>query len=167
MKQGVGELMNLRSVILKIDDLPNLEDELEAFGRAHYADVFFSGETPGVHLLHNAELVKFDRRRFTHAFSYAGNWEVTKEKTGLDKRRIMRINWILPMIQGQVSGSECWEKLEDFKRKRIYINFKLGYVVWVESTNKGKWVFSTAYTASASDIRKYIAGANRIWSFGQ
>ena len=167
MKAGLGKTVNLRDIILNVQDLPDLEDELEAFGRRLYSDLFFAGERPGIHLLHDGEKVRFDRRRFTHAFSKADNWKTTKEKTGLDKRRYLRANWILPMIQGQVSGSECWLITEFAKRKRIYVCFKQGYVVWLESNNKGKWSFSSAYTASAEQIRGYIRGGEKIASFGK
>ena len=71
------------------------------------------------------------------------------------------------MIQGRVSGTECWFITEPDKKKRLYLGFNLGYVVWLESTNKGMWDFSTAYTAPRPQIRRYIKGANceRIANF--
>lgn len=157
--------LNLDDLLIDISVIPL--EELEIYARKLYADLFLTGEPVGTHLLHDENQVNFKRGRFKHAFSKADNWQVSKEKTGLDARRIARIQWILPVIQGKVSGSECWLISEDFKKKRLYVCYKEGYIVWLESTNKGRWDFSTAYTINPREVRKYIKNAERIGVFTQ
>lgn len=167
MKQGIGKIVDLHILLLNSAELPNDESDLETFGREQYSNLFLTNAICGFHLLHDGEQARFARGRFKHAFSKADEWQSSDKKTSLDKRRIARIEWILPIIKGQVSGTECWLVKEDGVEKRIYVSFGQGYVIWFESSGNEKWEFSTAYTANAARLREYTVGGKKIWKFGQ
>jgi hypothetical protein len=142
------------------------DDAIERIGRNLYAENLLTSTHSGVFQMHDGEQVKFQKTRFDHAFFMAGNWQTSKEKTGIDVRRVARLRWILPIIQGEILSTECWLVTENGGENRLYLSFGLGYVIWVESSNKGWW-FSSAYTASGTQIRGYVKGAKLIWKYGQ
>lgn len=167
MKQAIREIVNLKSLVLDTEKLPESESDLETFGRSQYSDLFLTNARSGYHLLHDGEQVRFSRGRFKHAFSKADDWQSSSRKTSLDRRRIIRIKWILPIIQGNAPGVECWLVKDGGQEKRAYICFGLGYIVWLEKSDEGQWEFSTAYTANPTRLREYIAGGKKIWKYGQ
>lgn len=167
MKRQIVKILDLRNLLIELDDIPEIESALEQFGRAYYSDLFLANARYGFHSLHDGDQVRFAAGRFKHAFSKADNWQSSTKKTSFDKRRIARVKWILPVIQGYVSGIECWLVTENGEEKRLYVNFGQGYVVWLESTGDGEWEFSTAYTADQRRIREYVRGGRKIWKFGQ
>lgn len=168
MKQQIGKIIDLRNLLIELDDIPETESDIEQFGRGHYSDIFLANARCGFHSLHDGEQVRFAAGRFKHAFSKADDWQSSTRKTSFDKRRIARVKWILPIIQGRVSGIECWLVTDNGKEKRLYVNFGQGYVVWLESRDDdGAWEFSTAYTVDQSRIREYIRGSRKIWKSGQ
>jgi hypothetical protein len=134
-------------------------DEIEQNGREFFAKLFLTDTRKGQHQLHDGERVTFFADVFDHAFFRSPNKEV------IDTRRIERIEWILPLIQGNVQHAECWELEDDGINKRIYVCFGLGYVVWLKETLSGGWKFLTAYPAFRVQIRMYLIGGRRIAKF--
>ncbi|HEX8288033.1 MAG TPA: hypothetical protein VF556_08560 [Pyrinomonadaceae bacterium] len=147
-----------------LTDLSNLTDEdVEKVGRDLYKELFLDNEEIGVRKCHDNEDAVFYKERFDHAF-FKTKDRNSHIKIEIDKGRVARIKWILPMIQGGIANSEYWHITEKFLEKRLYANFGLGYVVWLWR-GSGEWTFSSAYTAEPNQIRRYTKGGKKITSF--
>lgn len=152
-----------------LTDLSNLTDpEVEETGYRLYGELFLDTEARGVRKTHDGEDVYFWEERFDHAFFAPANFHLTTEKQIVDKGRVARIKWILPLIGGEVPNSECWlVKNKNRPEQRLYVRFSQNYIVWLEPRDAGGWKFSTAYPSEGWRIRNYLKGAQRIWRYGQ
>ena len=140
MKQASGKILDLESLLL---DLTGMSDEaVKEVGLKYYLDLFLQNSRFGLHSLHDGEQVYFSRGSFKHAFYKAENWQITKRKNRVDLRRVERIRWILPILQGKIPNTECWLVKEDGKVKKLYLSWVEGYVIWLENESKNKWNFS-------------------------
>jgi hypothetical protein len=133
--------------------------EIEALGREKFAERFLSDARKGQFLAHDGEKVVFFDDSFEHAFFRS------PEKAIIDVKRVERLEWILPLMQGQILNAECWLIDDGGINKRLYLCFGLGYVVWLKERLNGGWKFVTAYPAFRAQIRKYVAGSKRIAVF--
>ena len=61
MKQGIGKIVDLHSLLLNSAELPNDESDLETFGREQYSNLFLTNAICGFHLLHDGEQARFAR----------------------------------------------------------------------------------------------------------
>jgi hypothetical protein len=159
MKEALDNAVNLHQLLEGLVGLDLLE--IEAFGVERYADLFLTSEVSGVHLLHDGQKVTFSVDRFDHAF-----YE-TPMKNVIDKSRVARIHWILPLIQGKVVNSQFWLVNVGGKRKRLYVCYGLNYVVWLERSGNApeSWIFSSAYVAERKYIREYQSNGQLIQKF--
>lgn len=157
MKQGVGKIKDLRDLLIRCNGLT--PDEIEQLGRTTFSEIFLTDSRRGSYATHDGQRVVFFNDAFDHAFF------ASPEKVVLDIERVERINWILPLIQGDAPNSECWEVSDSGMTKRVYLCFGLGYVVWLKERLNGGWKFITAYPAFRAQIRKYIRNGKRIASF--
>ena len=166
MTQGEGKIIDLRNLLLDFEGLS--DEEVEMLGRKFYSDDFLTIAKRGIHKLHDGEDVAFFVERFDHAFFKPIDWKTSKVKALIERGRVARIKWILPLIQGKVPNSECWLKQKTDGEQRIYICFGLRYLVWLESREVGGWRFSSAYNATLDQIRNdYLKGAKRIWLYNK
>jgi hypothetical protein len=154
-KLTTGKTRKANLDMLLLDWSALTDSEVEVKGKERFVELFLQNARYGYANAHDGEQVRFNRGRFSHAFYLAGNWRSSKKKTGIDVRRVERIKWVLPVIQGRVTKAECWLVPEDGIVKRLYIVWEKGYIVWIEPSTSGWW-FSTAYSASSKEIRGYI-----------
>ena len=158
--------LDINSLILNLYDLD--DSDIERLGYESYCDLFLDSEIRGIRKTHDDEDVYFWEERFSHAFFTPANWQYTTEKQVIDKARVARIKWILPLIGGLMTNSECWlVKNRNRPNQRLYVRFSQNYVIWLEPRDAGGWKFSTAYPSEGWRIRNYLKGAERIWRFGQ
>jgi hypothetical protein len=160
------EHLDLNTLLIDLTDLEI--SEIEEIGYKSYCDLFLDTEKRGVRKTHDEEDVYFWENRFTHAFYAPAVWQNTTRKEVIDKIRVARIKWILPLISGQVPNSECWQvKNNNRPDQRLYVRFSQNYLIWLEPRDASGWTFSTAYTSEGWRIRNYLKGAQRIWKYGQ
>jgi hypothetical protein len=119
---------------------------------------------------HDDEDVFFRGDRFKHAFFTSWNRVGhPKDKSCLDADRITRIRWIEHVIAGRVESTACYKAQGPGQAKpftnRLYVVSSELYVVWLEPRKERGWRFSSAYQASAQDIRRYCKNAKRIWKY--
>lgn len=157
--KGIEKEVNLNFLIESLIGLNYIE--IEEFGRKLYAELFLTSNFSGVQLSHDGEKVSFSVDRFDHAFYES------PRKNLIDKSRVARIRWILPLITGKAKNSQCWLVKQDGIEKRLYVCYGLNYVVWLErQNNKEKsWVFSTAYIAERREIKKYTSNGSLLAKF--
>lgn len=143
-----SEEVNLNTLLLAL--FGKSEEEIKKIGQELYAIELLAQEKWfKKHQTHDRQAVMFRKERFSHAFFKS------PDKNVIDRARVERIKWILPIVQGKAQNWECWElTYSDGKTKRLYACYGLGYVVWLEQEED--WIFSTAYSCSKSEIRKYI-----------
>ncbi len=158
MEQAIIKAVNLTHLL---ETLIGLDDiEIEEHGGRLYKQLFLITDVSGTKIAHDGQEITFSKDRFRHAFY------LSPKKNEIDKRRVARIKWILPLTQGRVLNSECWLVNDDGIQKRLYICYGLNYVVWLEpQENKEKWVFSSAYVATREQIREYTSRGKRIAEF--
>lgn len=117
--------------------------------------------------------MKFFDDRYFHGFRTSkdrARRAYAKDKVAVD--RIERIQWIRPILEGQVEGIECWEvplKIPEegyrcFPGKRLYVCRDREYIVWLEPLRKGGFKFSTSYVAPKKEIERYIERGRLIWN---
>jgi hypothetical protein len=154
-----GKEINLNLLLEGLFGLNNIE--VEDFGRGLYTAQFLTNYVSGIHPTHDGQKVSFSLNRFDHAFFES------PAKDLIDRSRVARIRWILPLIQGLAINSQCWLVNDDGVEKRLYICYGLNYVVWLELHYKqeGSWVFSTAYVAERDEIKKYTSKGKLIQKF--
>lgn len=158
MKQEIAQGQNLLRLEISLFELDDIQ--IEDLGEKLYKDLFLDTEFSGVQYTHDNQPVSFSKDRFRHAFYLSPN------KNEIDKRRVARIKWILPLIEGKVLNSECWLINDGGIKKRLYVCFGLNYLVWLEPQgNKDRWIFSTAYVAERKQIRGYTSRGTRISEF--
>lgn len=171
---SLPDSVNLQDLLLSF---PGLTDqEIYDEGEDLYHDAFISHEgRSGALTCHDGEKVVFFADRYRHAFRTSfdrARMEFSKAKIAVD--RIERLDWIQPMIEGRVPGSECWdvplrvpeEGNRPFPGKRLYLSWEHQYLVWLEPLKNGGLKFSTAYAnVPHKTIREvYLQRANKIWS---
>lgn len=162
--------MNLDALLLNLDGLT--EAQIENIGRNEYKQLFIHGDRFGVHRLHDGSEAIFWLDRFDHAFWTSPNRSRNPySKTRLAVERIERIRWIAAVMSGSVPQSECWHVPGDGGRRRppnrLYVAWPKNYVVWFEPRDERGWKFSSAYAASAPEIRRYCYGGGKVWTWGR
>ena len=158
MKQKTIQGLNLLGLELSLFELDDIQ--IEDLGEKSYKELFLDTNFSGVRYTHDNQKVTFSKDRFRHAFY------LSPKKNEIDKRRVIRIKWILPLIQGKVLNSECWLVNDKSIEKRMYVCYGLNYVVWLEPHgNDQEWSFSTAYVAERKFLRDYASRGKRIAEF--
>jgi hypothetical protein len=162
--------MDLDAQLLNLDGLT--EAEIEAIGRTEYERLYILSGKFGVHRLHDDSEAIFWLDRFEHAFWTSPNRRRDPySKTMLALERIARVRWIAAVMRGCVPESECWHVPGDGGRRhppnRLYVLWPRKYIVWFEPRKNSGWKFSSAYTTSAPDIRRYCYGGRKIWTWGR
>jgi len=167
MKNAVVQApMDLRTLLTGCDDL-SLE-KIEALGKKLYSDIFLDNARRGLRSTHDGEQAAFFNTRFDHAFYVTNKTDRSKHKLVIDKRRVERIKWVCPLIEGLVPDSECWSVPKIGRdNSRLYIGFAQLYVVWLEPRDTGGWLFSSAYEATRPEIKGYQRYGRRIWTYGK
>ncbi len=163
MEQGTGKITDIRDLLLDLQG--KSDEEIESVGRQNYSDLFLTIAKRGIHKLHDGQDIAFFLERFDHAFFKSIKWQDSEKKEIIERGRVERVKWILPMIQGEVPNSECW--LKNSGEQRFYVCFGLRYIVWVESRDVGGWRFSSAYNAEPFQLRGYTKNAKRIWQYNK
>ena len=149
------------ALLLDLTEIP--EEKLEVFARQKFRELCIDSNGRGMHQCHDGEAVVIWESRFEHAFFKPENWKDTSQKQVLDRSRIQRTAWIVPLIGGEFQNSECWLINERGRLKRMYTIRGTGYVVWLEFKYEGLWTFSTGYVANTGYIYKQTRGQKRIW----
>lgn len=160
MQQAIPEFSkNIRDHIVVCRDLP--ENECAALARKTFSDTFLDTARSGEHTAHDGAIVTIYADRYKHCFLDK------KTRQTIDRERLERLRWILPMIGGQVPGSQCWEKEETDCKRRFYFSFSLGYIVWLRTKDisESGWNLRTAYTASNEVLRRYTIGSKKLAQF--
>jgi hypothetical protein len=157
MKQGMGKITDVRTLLLDLDDLS--DSEVAELGRKEYSDLFLTMAKRGIHDLHDGEKVVFFAERYDHAFF------ISPTKVNIERGRVARIRWILPLMQGKVPNSQCWLKPKLRGDQRFYVCNGLRYIVWLEPRTVGGWRFSSAYNAEQDEIEYYKKGATLLCCF--
>jgi len=151
---------------LVIDFLAIDKDEREAHSYEIYIQNCCGGGNSKSFELHDGESVTFFANQFNHAFfATKQNGPVLTSKMGLDIPRIERINWILPIIKGEISGTECWHIPREYtgELKRLYVVRSKLYVIWLEPRKRGGFKFSSAYKARNEQISVYQNQGTLFW----
>jgi len=148
-------------LLLDITDIH--ENDLEEFARQKYRELFIQSNGRGEHTLHDGEKVIFWETRFEHALYDAKEWQHSAVKDVLDKRRLERLAWVLPLLSGNMPTSECWMVTQGGRTKRFYVMPAKGFVVWLEPKSNGTWTFSTGYDVSPAYIYQRTRGGRRLW----
>jgi hypothetical protein len=121
----------------------------------------------GTLLTHDGIAVRVFSDAFDHAFRTSSDWCTRKyAKDKLDRERVARVRWIVPVVSGQVPRSACWSVRDKDRKKpnrRMYLVWDENYVVWLQPTDDGLWKFSTAYRARDAYIREYTANGMELW----
>ncbi len=158
MKEGIGKIKDLRDSLLDLEGFS--ESEIEILGRRHFSDLFLTNAIRGIHKLHDGEDVVFYKKTFDHAFFLSPKKEV------IEKARVARIRWILPLISGIVPTSECLHVSRDYRPdSRLYVGFEQLYVVWLEPRDFGGWRYSTSYKTDRDSLTRYLRSGKRIWRY--
>jgi hypothetical protein len=158
--------VDLDALLLNLDGL-NLE-ETEDLARSIYTTDYIGGENykVGKHYCHDGSEVYFHLDQFDHAF-YTSRDRARHQylKDVLDISRLKRIKWIKHIIEGKVTKTACYRVLDyETKRlKRLYLVQERLYVVWLQPRLNGGWKFSSAYVATAQDVRRYCERQFREW----
>jgi hypothetical protein len=159
--------MDLSSLLLCLDGLT--DSQIEAVAREWYAKLYITTSRGfGVLKSHDGDEVIFWRDRFEHAFfTTSDRIGHPDRKDVVARERIERIRWIRGVVAGNVAESACWEVPSPTGRRRppnrLYIVSSEIYVVWLEPRISGGWKFSSAYTATAQNVRRYCQGGKKIW----
>ena len=160
---------NLDELVWDLDEWE--PDAAYRWGESRYCRCFIdeaegSPADGGVWRLHDGESVVFFRDRFEHAFRTSSNrmrHPDIKDVVAVD--RIELIDWILPILRGQVPEVECWriprKGTKPYPSNRLYVLWGSAYVIWLEPLRRGGYKFSSAYKASLEDIRRYVKQGNR------
>ena len=148
---------------LRLDLAGKAPEEAFEEGRKLFIQLYVE-PFPGGLQLPDGHVVRFHKDRYDHAFrsSHERSWHAySKAKVALD--RIERIRWIGEMLQGRVPDAQCAlvppkpPHPDPHRWQRIYVSWQHLYVVWLQPVREGEWRFSSAYTAPAADIRRYLA----------
>src|SRR4029078_12781821 len=118
MTQLAVQQVDLASLMIECSHLP--ERECGELARRLFNDTFLDTARRGVRKTHDGHDVYIFPDRLKHCF-------YEKEtRTCIDRIRLQRLAWILPMLQGRVSRSECWEADEIDCTRRMYLTFDHG-----------------------------------------
>ena len=157
--------MRLEELLINLDGLS--DEEAEDLGRHEYRDLYLNRGKIGVLELYKGGEVVFHENRYEHAFrtsqDHRGN---PYSKTVVARDRIEKMRWIRAIIAGEVPKTECWlvpARPGKSGRDRIYVVWENRYVVWFSARDKGGWMFSTAYSATGQDIRRYTSRGSQLW----
>ncbi len=158
--------MGLTELLVDLEDLS--DDEAEERGRELYAELYLTKGRVGVLSLHKGGEVVFFEDRYYHAFRTSSDRirnPYSKAKVARD--RIERIRWIKAILEGDVPKTECWLVPSQSGRRtrdRLYVVWENRYVIWLSPRNDGGWKFSSCYSATRQDIRRYTQQGAKIWT---
>lgn len=167
--RNLGDIL-LPPLLMPTDGLTDAE--LEALGRELHATYCVAPARAEQVTTHDGLSVRIypDEEDFTHAFFTAASkhhrgWA----KDVIDRLRVERARWIVPVIGGHVEGTACY-RVVDYgasrkppPEKRLYVVRQERYVVWLLPRRDGGWRFKTAYVAGHDDINRYIKRQRKIW----
>ena len=149
---------DLGRLILDLSDLSDAE--VEAVGRKYYEESMLDIAFKGIRQTHDGQEVHFWKHRFDHSCF------VSPDKVLIDIGRIARLPWVLPIIAGNIAGTECRSKQNiDRPDNRVYICIPENFVIWLEPRDEGGWRYSTHYPADRTEIRLIQRNSKKIWSF--
>ena len=135
--------------------------------RRIYRDNYLGSKKVGELQAHDSSLVLFHEDRFEHAFFTSSNrTQFPKKKDVLDRKRVERIRWIKPIIEGRVKKTACYlliDRDQGNRHRRLYLAQDHLFVIWLEPRQESGWNFSSAYTAMTMDVRRYCKSGKRIW----
>jgi hypothetical protein len=158
MKEGAEKTPNLEDSLVILTGLP--DEKVERIGRKLYSELFLTNSRNGIHLTHDGDRVYFWERQFNHSFF------ISPAKELIDRSRIARMRWVLPLIQGKVPDSECRRVIHGFKPdNRLYVWLPKNFVVWLEPRDAGGWKFYTLYTVTRNQLRGYQRQGKQIWQY--
>ena len=160
--------MTLEELLINLDGLS--DDAAEARGQALYEEIYLTEHHAGYIQDAKGETIVFHRDRYQHAFRTASNRSRNpygKDKVARD--RIERIKWILEVIQGRVSGTECFMVRPESGRlhplDRLILVADPAFIVWLWPMQDGRWKFSSAYPTTVSDIYRYKRKVvQKVWA---
>lgn len=148
---------DLNRLLLDVSNMSNAE--IEAAGRAYYSERFLDNARNGQRETHDGEVLYFWESRFNHSCF----------KVGIEKARIERLPWILPIIEGSIPDAECWRvsnAVQGRPDNRVYMVLgSFNFVVWLEARQSGGWTYSTHYPSDIRTIRGYQRRGSKIWTF--
>lgn len=149
---------DLNRLILDLSGLT--DEEIERCGRDYYAESMLDNAYRGIRFTHDEIEVKFWERRFEHGCF------ISPDKVRIDRARVARLPWILPLIAGNIPDSECWiVPNQDRPDNRLYLELPKNFFVWLEPRANGEWKYSTHYTGTRQDLRFYQRIGKCIWRF--
>jgi hypothetical protein len=158
--------MTLDELLISLEGLT--DEEADERGRREYSSVYLNRGKFGVMQLFKGDEVVFHGDRYEHAFRTSPDRIRNHySKTKVARDRIERMRWIKAVIQGEVPGTQCWAVTPASKRPgrdRLYVVLANKFVVWLMQREDGGWKFSTAYTATAQDIKRYTQGGTLMWT---
>jgi hypothetical protein len=148
------------------------DKQIEALGRQLYQDHCVIPARAGLVTTHDGLAVTMYSKNedFVHAFYKAA----TKDRRGwakdeIDPRRVARARWIVPVVGGQVAGTQCWRIVnhdaytKPAPEKRLYVVRDETYVIWLLPRKDGGWRFKTAYVTGHGDINRYTERQRLLW----
>ncbi|HKQ34472.1 MAG TPA: hypothetical protein VJT11_04115 [Nitrospiraceae bacterium] len=139
---------------------------MKNIARSVYSYTYLDGKKVGKSTCHDGALVLFHEDQFDHAFYTSSNrGRYPNKKDIIDRERIKRMRWIKPVIEGSVTKTICYKVVdyESKRERRLYVVPERMYVVWLEARSDEGWKFSTAYVATAEDLRRYCKGQKKEW----
>jgi hypothetical protein len=149
---------DLSRLILDLSD--RSDAEIEAIGRKYYADSMLDVANKGIRQTHDDQELHFWKHRFDHSCF------ISPAKILVDKGRVARLPWILPIVAGNIADTECRAK-QNIGRSdnRAYICIPENFVIWLEPRDEGGWRYSSHYPADRNEIRLIQRNSRKIASF--
>ena len=151
-------------------DLSGLTDtEIEARGLEEFSRNYLKNGRAGMLNLCKGGIALFHPDRYCHAFrKSADRIGHPESKSAVAVERVERILWIKEVLEGRVTGTQCWRVVSRTPGKgpgRLFVVCRECYVVWLDprSGSSDKWNFSSAYPATRNDIKRYTSGATMLW----
>jgi hypothetical protein len=159
--------MGLPELLIDLEGLS--DEEAEERGWAEYRSLYLNRGGVGVLPLYKGEDVFFfGKDRYDHAFRTSPNRIRSPfSKTHVARDRVERIRWIGAVLRGEVPNTQCWAVAplsQKSGRDRLYVVVANRYIVRLGRRDTGGWKFSTAYTATAQDIKRYTQGGTLMWT---
>jgi hypothetical protein len=157
--------VDLESLKVNLEGLS--EEEIAEEGvRLFRQELFPDGSFRSTLKLHDGQSVVFFQDRYEHAFQTSPDrirHPYSKSKVAVE--RVERVKWIKPVLQGEITGTQCWLVPDPARRqrKRLYVVVNEQYIIWLEERRDGGWKFSSAYCAGKQDIQRYTQGGIKVW----
>lgn len=160
MQQAQKQGYDLQRLITSLKG--QTDAEIEKYGREYYAERFLDNARNGQRETHDGQVLYFWESRFNHSCF------MSPDKVRIDRARVERLMWVLPIIEGKIADTECFTVANPYQGRpdnRLYIMFPEKFVVWLEPRDNGGWTYSTHYTAEMKEIRGYQRRGAKIWEF--